>query len=51
MGALNLVMILISKRRCMKIGVKTLRNNFRIKAMADEIDVATKPSFGESDSS
>ena len=35
----------------MKIGVKTLRNNFRIKAMADEIDVATKPSFGESDSS
>ena len=52
MGALNLVMILISKRRCMKIGAKTLRNNFRMKATADDVadDVATKPSFGESES-
>ena len=50
MGAMNLVMILVSKRRCVKIGAKTLRNNFRMKATADEIDVATKPSFGENES-
>ena len=31
----------------MKIGAKTLRNNFRIKATADEVDVTTKPSFSE----
>ena len=47
---MNLVMILVSKRRCVKIGAKTLRNNFRMKATADEIDVATKPSFGENES-
>ena len=27
------------KGRCMKIGAKTLRNNFRMKATADEFDV------------
>ena len=31
----------------MKIGEKTLRNNFRMKATADEVDVTTKPSFSE----
>ena len=28
----------------MKIGAKTLRNNFRMKATANEFDVTTKPS-------
>ena len=31
----------------MKIGAKTLRNNFRMKAMADEVDVTRKPSFSK----
>ena len=31
----------------MKIGAKTLRNNFRMKAIADEVDVTRKPSFSE----
>ena len=31
----------------MKIGAKTLRNNFGMKATADEMDVATEPCFGE----
>ena len=31
----------------MKIGAKTLRNNFGMKATADEVDVTTKPSFRE----
>ena len=31
----------------MKIGAKTLMNNFRMKATADEFDVTTKPSFSE----
>ena len=31
----------------MKIGAKTLRNNFRMKATADEFDVTTKPCFSE----
>ena len=31
----------------MKIRAKTLRNDFRMKATADEIDVTTKPGFGE----
>ena len=31
----------------MKIRVKTLRNNFRMKATADEVDVTTKPGFSE----
>ena len=31
----------------MKIGAKTLRNNLRMKAAADEFDVTTKPSFRE----
>ena len=33
----------------MKIGAKTLRNNFGMKATADVMDVATKPSFGENE--
>ena len=42
-GALNLVTILIRmrKRRCMKFGAKTLRNNFGMKAMANEMDMAS----------
>ena len=49
MGALNLVTILIRmrKRRCVKIEAKTPRNNFGMKATADETDVATKPSLGK----
>ena len=31
----------------MKTGAKTLRNNFGLKATADEMDVATEPCFGE----
>ena len=31
----------------MKIRAKTLRNNFRMKATADEVDVTTKPGFNE----
>ena len=31
----------------MKIRAKTLRNNFRVKATADEVDVTTKPGFSE----
>ena len=31
----------------MKIGPKTLRNNFRMKATADEFDVTTRSSFSE----
>ena len=31
----------------MKIRAKTLRNNFRMKATADEVDVTTKPGFSE----
>ena len=42
-------MILVGKKRCMEIGAKTLRNNFRLKATADEVDAPTKPSFGESE--
>ena len=34
----------------MKIGAKTLWNNFGMKATADEMDVDTKPSFGENES-
>ena len=41
------ILIRMRKRRCMKIGVKSLKNNFRMKAMADEVDVTTKPSFSE----
>ena len=50
-GALNMVTILIrmKKRRCVEIGAKTLRNNFGMKATADEMDVTTKPSFGENE--
>lgn len=33
----------------MKIGAKTLNNNSRMKTTGDEIDVATKPSFGQSE--
>ena len=29
----------------MKIRAKILRNNFRMKATADEVDVTTKPGF------
>ena len=35
------------RKRFMKIRAKILRNNFRMKATADEVDVATKPGFGE----
>ena len=35
------------KKRCEEIRAKTLRNNFGMKISADEIYVATKPSFGE----
>ena len=31
----------------MKVRAKTFRNDFRIEATADEVDVTTKPSFGE----
>ena len=31
----------------MKIRAKTLRNNFRMKATADEVDVTSKPGFSE----
>ena len=37
------------KRRYVKTGAKTLRNNFGMKATADEMDVTTKPSFGENE--
>ena len=49
LSTLNMAKVLtrMRKRRCMKIGAKTLRNNFRIKATADEFDVTTKPSFSE----
>ena len=30
----------------MKVRAKTFRNDFRIEATADEVDVTTKPSFG-----
>ena len=33
----------------MKTGAKTLRNNFGLKATADEMDVATEPCFGENE--
>ena len=51
MGALNLVTILIRmrKRRCVEIGAKTLRNDFGMKATADEMGVTTKPSFCENE--
>ena len=35
--------------KCVKIGAKTLRNNFGMKATADEMDVTTKPSFCENE--
>ena len=43
MGALNLVttLIRIRKRRCLKIGARTLRSNFGMKATANEMDMAT----------
>ena len=43
MGALNLVTTLIRmrKRRCLKIGAKSLRSNFGMKATANEMDMAT----------
>ena len=42
MGALNLVTTLIRmRRRCVKIGAKTLRSNFGMKVTANEMDVAT----------
>ena len=41
------ILITMRQRRCMKIGAKTLRNDFRMKAMADEVDVTTKPGFSE----
>ena len=43
MGALNLVTTLIRmrKRRCLKIGAKTLRSNFGMKATANEMEMAT----------
>ena len=43
MGALNLVttFIRMRKRRCLKIGAKTLRNNFGMKVTANEMDMAT----------
>ena len=31
----------------MKIGAKTLRNNFRMKETADEVDVTTKPGLAK----
>ena len=34
----------------MKVRAKTFRNDFRIEATADEVDVTTKPSFGENES-
>ena len=42
-SALNLVTTLIRmrKRRYVKIGAKTLRSNFGMKATANEMDVAT----------
>ena len=42
-SALNLVTTLIRMRgrRYVKIGAKTLRNNFGMKATANEMDVAT----------
>ena len=51
MGALNLVTILIRmrKRICVKIGAKTPRNNFGMKATADEMGVATNHSFCENE--
>ena len=41
------ILIRMRERRRMKIGAKTLRNNFRMKATADEVNVTTKPSFSE----
>ena len=44
------ILIRMKKRKCRKFGAKTLRNNFGMKATADdEMDVATKPSFGENE--
>ena len=43
------ILIRMRKRGCVKIGAKTLRNNFGMKATADEMDVTTKPSFGENE--
>jgi len=31
----------------MKIRAKTLRNNIKMKATVDKVDVTTKPGFGE----
>ena len=33
----------------MKVRTKTFRNDFRIEATADAVDVTTKPSFGENE--
>ena len=41
------ILIRMRERRRMKIGAKTLRNNFRMKATADEVNVTTKPGFSE----
>ena len=46
LSTLNLAKILIRMIR-MKIRAKTLRDNFRMKATADEVDVTTKSSFSE----
>ena len=44
------ISIRMRKRKCRKFGEKNLRNNFGMKATADyEMDVATKPSFGENE--
>ena len=43
------IFIRMIKRRCAKIGAKTSRNNFGMKVKPDEMDVATKPSFGENE--
>ena len=41
------ILIRMKKRRCVEIGAKTLRNNFGMKATADEMDVTTKPNENE----
>ena len=44
------ILVRMRKRKCRKFAAKTLRNNFGMKATADdEMDVATKPSFGENE--
>ena len=41
------ILITMRQGRCMKIRAKTLWNNFRMKATANEVDVTTKTGFSE----